>query len=95
VGEHWVHQRALHPGITTERIDALEREVTSAGAIGMKALGASGGGCVMVFARAGHEDRVRNALREFAEPLVWRVAEGGVTVREETGVMPSARRPAR
>ena len=23
VGEHWVHQRALHPTITTPRIDAI------------------------------------------------------------------------
>jgi D-glycero-alpha-D-manno-heptose-7-phosphate kinase len=44
VDEHWQHQRALHPGITTARIDALENAARSAGATGLKALGASGGG---------------------------------------------------
>lgn len=87
VGEHWVHQRALHPGITTERIDALERAVRSAGAIGLKALGASGGGCVVVFAPEGGHEAIADAMRPFSTLLPWRVADHGVVVREQTGVM--------
>lgn len=93
VDEHWTHQRSLHPAITTPRIDALERAVRDAGAIGLKALGASGGGCVMVFAAEGAEDAVQKAMYAHAEPVAWHVAHEGVAVREETGVMPAYRRP--
>lgn len=92
VNEHWAYQRTLHPAISTERIDALEQSVRNAGAIGLKALGASGGGCVMVFARAGEQHRVRDAMRPYADLLQWRVAMDGVTVREETGVMERLKR---
>ena len=87
VGEHWVHQRALHPAITTAKIDAIERAVSANGAIGMKALGASGGGCVMVIAPEGEEQRVRDAMMPFAQILPWRVATDGVLVGDETGAM--------
>lgn len=62
VGEHWNHQRALHPAIPTPRIDALLDAARSAGALGGKALGASGGGCILAVAAAGKEDSVRQAL---------------------------------
>lgn len=62
VGEHWIHQRALHPAIPTPRIDALLDAARRAGAVGGKALGASGGGCVLVIAPAGGEEPVREAL---------------------------------
>ncbi len=50
VGEHWEHQRTLHPAITTARIDAIVQLARERGAWGAKALGASGGGCVLVMA---------------------------------------------
>jgi D-glycero-alpha-D-manno-heptose-7-phosphate kinase len=50
VGEHWEHQRTLHPAITTPRIDAIVQLAREGGAYGAKALGASGGGCVLVMA---------------------------------------------
>ena len=48
VGEHWIEQRSLHPAITTSRIDEIMRRAAGAGALGAKALGASGGGCVVI-----------------------------------------------
>lgn len=80
VDEHWIHQRALHPRITTERIDALERAARAAGAQGLKALGASGGGCVMILSDAGDAARVVEAVSPFGEILPWRVATTGVEV---------------
>lgn len=80
VGEHWVHQRALHPGISTARIDAIEQAAGRAGAVGMKALGASGGGCVVVFAPADRVEAVRDAVSSLAEPLTWQVDRQGVAV---------------
>lgn len=69
VGEHWAHQRALHPAIPTPRIDALLDAARRAGALGGKALGASGGGCVMVVAPDGGEEPVRRALGQDATLL--------------------------
>ena len=80
LAEHWVHQRALHPSITTERIDAIEQAAARAGAIGMKALGASGGGCIVAIARDGREDELARALAPLGERLTWSVDHGGFQV---------------
>lgn len=69
VGEHWVHQRALHPSITTPRIDAIAEMSARAGALGVKALGASGGGCVLAIAQDGREDELTRALAPLGERL--------------------------
>ncbi len=76
VNEHWIYQRSLHPRITTARIDALEAAARRAGASAIKALGASGGGCVMIF--GGHHLDV--AIAGLGERLTWRVATQGVRV---------------
>ena len=78
VGEHWMHQRALHPAITTVRIEEIVSRATSAGALGAKALGASGGGCVLVVAPAGGEGRVRAALEGLGEPVPFTIDREGV-----------------
>jgi len=80
VGEHWVHQRALHPAITTPRIDEIIARATAAGAIGCKALGASGGGCVLAIAPAGGEDAVRDAVAAHGAPLSFGIARRGFEV---------------
>ena len=77
VGEHWTHQRALHPSISTARIDAIDDAARRAGAIGMKALGASGGGCVMVFAADGREAELAAAVAPLGQRLDYTVDEGG------------------
>lgn len=83
VRAHWQHQRALHPAISTERIDAIEAASYRAGAIGMKALGASGGGCVIVFTPDDDDGRVARAITSFATVLPWHIAREGVTVHVE------------
>src|SRR5206468_5976731 len=50
VGEHWEFQRSLHPAIPTPLIDTMIAAAVKAGATGCKALGASGGGCVLIVA---------------------------------------------
>ncbi len=75
IDEHWIHQKSLHPRITTERIDALEQAARAAGATAIKALGASGGGCVLVFGGR----QLEQAVRGLGEILPWRVATTGVT----------------
>jgi D-glycero-alpha-D-manno-heptose-7-phosphate kinase len=80
VSEHWIHQRALHPAITTDRIDAIMERGRAAGAIGGKALGASGGGCVVLIAAAEALDRVRSAVAPLGDSLPFAVDEAGLTV---------------
>ena len=77
LAEHWVHQRALHPTITTERIEAIGHEAARAGALGMKALGASAGGCVLVIARDGREVDVARAIAPLGERLSFTVDHVG------------------
>ena len=69
VAEQWTHQRALHPRISTPAIDAIVETARGAGAIGAKALGASGGGCVLVVAAPDRVDDVRNAIAPLGEIL--------------------------
>lgn len=69
VGEQWQHQRSLHPAIPTERIDAIIATAARTGAIGSKALGASGGGCVLVISAEGREAELREVLAPLGQLL--------------------------
>ena len=80
VGEHWVHQRALHPLITTQRIDAIVETAERAGALGVKALGASGGGCVLAIAADGREDELARALAPLGDRLEYAIDWTGFQV---------------
>jgi D-glycero-alpha-D-manno-heptose-7-phosphate kinase len=80
VGEHWTHQRALHPAIPTSRIDAIVNAATRSGALGTKALGASGGGCVLAIAEEGREDELARALAPLGERLAFTVDTKGFDV---------------
>jgi len=84
VGEHWVHQRTLHPAIPTPLIDTMIADATAAGALGGKALGASGGGCVVAIAASGREEEVRRAMAKHALVLPVRVAREGFHVVRRT-----------
>jgi D-glycero-alpha-D-manno-heptose-7-phosphate kinase len=94
VGEHWAHQRALHPAIPTPTIDAILADAWKAGARGGKALGASGGGCVLAIAAEGREDEVRRAMAARAQLLTVRVARRGFhVVRQNEPVRAGAATP--
>ncbi len=80
LGEHWTHQRTLHPAITTPRIDAIVARGLAAGALGAKALGASGGGCVLLFAHDDRVDELREAVTPLGEAIPVAVDQHGVTV---------------
>jgi len=78
VDEQWRHQRSLHPAIPTALIDAIIERAARAGAVGSKALGASGGGCVLVIAGREHVDAVREAIGGLGELLSFAIDEQGV-----------------
>lgn len=79
VGEQWTHQRSLHPAIPTARIDEIIALGTAAGAIGAKALGASGGGCVLLIAEDGRVDAVRAAIAPLGDLLPFTIDQHGAT----------------
>jgi D-glycero-alpha-D-manno-heptose-7-phosphate kinase len=78
VTEQWMHQRALHPAIPTPLIDDIIAHAQAAGAIGAKALGASGGGCVLLMTRPDRIDAVRKSVESLGELLPFVLARDGV-----------------
>jgi len=84
VGEHWEQQRALHEKITTPSIDRLLDCARMHGALGGKALGASGGGSVLIIAPPDRVDEVRTHISPLAKLLPFVIDTEGahVTVRE-------------
>ena len=78
VDEQWMHQRSLHPAIPTPLIDDIIARARDAGAVGAKALGASGGGCVLVMAGAQCADKVRAAIEPLGQLLPFSIARSGV-----------------
>jgi D-glycero-alpha-D-manno-heptose-7-phosphate kinase len=87
VGEHWTQQRALHEKITTPLIDELIETALAHGALGAKALGASGGGSVVVIAPENRVDEVRQRVSALARLLPFIVDREGarVTIHERAG----------
>jgi D-glycero-alpha-D-manno-heptose-7-phosphate kinase len=78
--EHWVHQRALHPRITTPKIETIVATALRSGALGVKALGASGGGCVLAIAEEGREGELAAALAPLGERLRYDVDRDGFQI---------------
>jgi D-glycero-alpha-D-manno-heptose-7-phosphate kinase len=84
VDEHWRYQRSLHPSIPTARIDEIVARATRAGALGAKAMGASGGGCVLILARPGMRAEVHAAVQPLGDILEFDVDYDGVTILPST-----------
>ena len=78
VGEQWTFQRSLDPAIPTPLIDRMIDTAMKNGAIGSKALGASGGGCVLMIAATGREDDVRAAVRDLGTEITYSIDNSGV-----------------
>ncbi|CAN5198810.1 GHMP kinase [soil metagenome] len=91
VAEHWTHQRALHPAIPTARIDAIVSRAAENGAAGAKALGASGGGCVVAIAREGREEELARALLALGTQLSFTIDTTGFTVVSRSTASAGAR----
>ena len=82
--EHWQHQRSLHPSIPTPLIDSILERARAAGARGGKALGASGGGCVLVIAGDDNVEAVTAAVTELAPHSVpIQIDVNGLTCKPE------------
>lgn len=60
--ENWENQKQLDASQSTPQIESLFATAAAAGAVGGKALGAGGGGCVLFLSKPDHEHQVRKAL---------------------------------
>jgi D-glycero-alpha-D-manno-heptose-7-phosphate kinase len=61
---NWENQKSLHPSVTNPQIDEIFKGVIANGALGGKACGAGGGGCLLFYAQPDHEHLVRKKLEE-------------------------------
>ena len=76
--EEWSHRRKNAPGISTPLIDSLVQTTRRNGALGAKACGAGGGGCVFFLTEPEARDRVAAAITAAgAQVLPCEVAEAG------------------
>ena len=64
LNENWENQKALHPSVTNPQIDEIFKVVMANGALGGKACGAGGGGCLLFYAQPDDEHSVRKKLEE-------------------------------
>ncbi|MBI5956206.1 MAG: GHMP kinase [Chloroflexi bacterium] len=62
LSENWAEQMKLHASVTSPEIDALFARATRHGALGGKALGAGGGGCLLFLCQPGKAGVVRAEL---------------------------------
>lgn len=70
LSENWACQKALDPSVTNPQIDALFELALASGAIGGKALGAGGGGCLLFFCQGDREHLVRRKLAEAGTQII-------------------------
>jgi D-glycero-alpha-D-manno-heptose-7-phosphate kinase len=62
--ENWEQQKQLHPSVTNVQIEKLFEIAIEAGAVGGKACGAGGGGCILFYCRPHRHHEVEKALEE-------------------------------
>jgi len=70
MSENWQNQKRLHPSVTNERIDELFAIAAESGALGGKACGAGGGGCLVFVAKPDSEHILRRALRDAGARMI-------------------------
>ena len=80
--EEWAHRRRNSPGISTPLIDRLVGAARRNGALGAKACGAGGGGCVVFLVEKGSKERVSRAVTQGGGTVIpVRVAPTGLKAR--------------
>lgn len=62
MSENWRYQKDLHPSVTNDDFERLVSIALGSGAIGVKATGAGGGGCLLCMAEDGAELGLSRAL---------------------------------
>lgn len=70
MNENWAAQKKLDDSITNEQIETLFEEAFKNGAVGGKACGAGGGGCVLFFADKGRRTDVEQATEKVGSHII-------------------------
>ncbi|MCL6519949.1 MAG: hypothetical protein K6T99_08955 [Armatimonadetes bacterium] len=70
LNQNWKHQKQLDASITNEQIEELFDEAFKVGAIGGKACGAGGGGCVLFFTEPGKYDKVASVVEKLGSRVI-------------------------
>jgi D-glycero-alpha-D-manno-heptose-7-phosphate kinase len=82
LAEEWTHRRELAPGVSTPEIEKALSVARRHGAIGGKACGAGGGGCVVIFTRDGARRTIESQLRGAGYTVLkMEIAAKGLQVR--------------
>lgn len=68
--ENWENQKRLHPSVTNEQIDSLFEIALSNGAVGGKAGGAGGGGCIIFYCEPDKEHVLRRKLETVGTKII-------------------------
>ena len=68
--ENWQNQKKLHPSVTNDRIEKLFKIANENGAIGGKACGAGGGGCLLFYCQPTREHSVRQKLEDAGTRII-------------------------
>jgi len=84
MARNWEAQKALDPSVTNAQIDGLFEAARAAGALGGKACGAGGGGCLLFVTRPGAQQAVAETLaRHGARLIPFRFSFDGLTLSVE------------
>ena len=70
LSENWENQKRLHSTVTNEQTENLFEIARNSGAIGGKACGAGGGGCLLFYAAPNREHVLRKALESAGAQVV-------------------------
>lgn len=70
MNENWAAQKKLDASITNDQIETLFEEAFKHGAVGGKACGAGGGGCLLFFARTGRRAEVEQVIGQLGSHII-------------------------
>ena len=70
LGENWKNQKKLDESTTNPQIEKLFEVAYANGALGGKALGAGGGGCILLYCDDNREHEVRKALTKAGGQII-------------------------
>jgi len=79
MSENWRNQKRLHASVTNPDIDRLFDLAMTNGAVGGKACGAGGGGCILFYCQPDSAHRVRRVLEEARVQVIdFNLDDGGL-----------------
>lgn len=70
LNQNWKHQKQLDASITNEQMEELFDEAAGHGAVGGKACGAGGGGCVLFLAEPNRQSDVKQVVEKLGSRII-------------------------